>query len=383
MMHSKLWRVVAITSFLASLIVFLGLIGSGWYYSGVLKEEGLVPDWSWSDFDLEIVVVEQDQITLRATAETEEDGPWIQDGIWGLELAGSYHQVGSIVEVRDREVVREFFPNDTLPLAGQMARLNSSSYSGDPQDALGLAFQEVSFSSPLGEFPAWLVNGTDDTWVIFVHGKGNNRQEALRMLPTMAELGLPSLIISYRNDEGLQEDPSGFYQYGRTEFEDLEAAAGYAFEHGAKDLILVGYSMGGAIVTNFLYQSPLASRTRGVILDSPLLDFNATVDLGAREMGIPGVLTAVGKLITSIRFDLDWDALDYLSGADSLMVPILLFHGDEDKRVPVETSDAFAESRPDLVTYIRMSGVPHVRAWNVDPVAYSTIVRDFARALSR
>ena len=382
-MRSKLGRVVTLTFFLAALLVSLGLIGSGWYYSGVLKDQGLVPDWSWPDFDLEVVIVEEDQITLRATAETEEDGPWIQDGIWGLELANSYHRVGSIVEVRDREVVREFFPNDSRPLVGEMARLNSSSYSSDPQDAFGIAFQEVFFSSPLGEFPAWFVGGTDDTWVIFVHGKGNNRQEALRMLPTMVQLGLPSLVISYRNDEGLQEDPSGFYQYGQTESEDLEAAADYALEHGAKDLILVGYSMGGAIVTNFLYQSPLAPRTRGVILDSPLLNFNDTVDFGAREMGIPGVLTAVGKLIASIRFDLDWDALDYLSRADKLAVPILLFHGDEDKRVPVETSDVLAEARPDLVTYIRMPGVPHVRAWNVDPATYSAIVRDFARILSQ
>ena len=69
--------------------------------------------------------------------------------------------------------------------------------------------------------------------------------------------------------------PDGFHWYGLTEWEDLEGAARFSFEHGAEDLILVGYSMRGAIVTNFLYQSSVAKNVRGVILDAPMLDLNA------------------------------------------------------------------------------------------------------------
>ncbi|MCK4828870.1 alpha/beta hydrolase, partial [bacterium] len=66
---------------------------------------------------------------------------------------------------------------------------------------------------------------------------------------------------------------------GLTEWKDLEGAAKYAAERGAEKLILVGYSMGGAIVTNFLYRSPLAGKVLGAILDAPMLDLNATIDL--------------------------------------------------------------------------------------------------------
>ena len=55
--------------------------------------------------------------------------------------------------------------------------------------------------------------------------------------------------------------------------------------------------MGGSIVTNFLYESPLADGVAGAVLDSPMLDFGPTVDLGARHQGAPSFLRAVSKRI--------------------------------------------------------------------------------------
>ncbi len=64
-------------------------------------------------------------------------------------------------------------------------------------------------------------------------------------------------------------------------------------------------------------------------------------------------------------------------------MPILLFHGDEDPTVPVATSDALAEARPDIVTYERAAGVGHVRSWNGDPAAYEASVRGFLERVAR
>jgi uncharacterized protein len=52
-------------------------------------------------------------------------------------------------------------------------------------------------------------------------------------------------------------------RYGLTEWRDLAAAAQYALARGARRLLLVGYSMGGAIVVSFLEHSPLAARVAG------------------------------------------------------------------------------------------------------------------------
>ena len=203
------------------------------------------------------------------------------------------------------------------------------------------------------------------------------------MLPVVEGKEFPSLVITYRNDTGAPEDPSGYYWFGLTEWEDLEAAARYALDHGATGLVVVGYSMGGGIVANFLYRSPLAGQVVGVILDSPMLDLDATVDLAAENRNLPASLTSIAKVITSFRFGVDWDALDYLDRAGELSVPVLLFHGDADETVPVSISERFAESRPDLVTYEFFASAPHVGAWNVDSERYEAVVGEFVDRVAR
>ncbi len=371
----------AVLAFVLVIVVAVG--GGGWYLSNLIRDGGLVPDHEDPKLDLEILAVADGRITLRAGPDADEDGRWSMDGLFGLERAAGYDQVGQIVRAEDRDVVRRFIPLSDSVRQGEVARVDNYAFPENPQKAFGLGFEEVTYTSSLGEFPAWLVGGTDDTWVIMVHGRGADRREALRMLPEVAELGLPALVISYRNDEGLPADPSGYYRYGRTEWLDLEGAVKYALEHGALDLVLVGYSMGGGIVVNFLYESDLSGVVRGVILDAPMLDFGATVDLGASRRGYPGVISALAKAFAGFRFDIDWQATNYLDRVDQLRAPILLFHGDEDTTVPISTSDKLSDARPGLVEYLRFTGAAHVGAWNKDRETYEDTVSRFLNRLSR
>ncbi len=358
-----------------------GFAGAGWYYSDMLRDRALVVDHTPPQRDLEVTAIGEGKVTLRASSKAE--GDWMQEGIWGLEWDGGYAQVGKILKVNDREVIRELLPSKGNPKIGSIVRLDSFAFTGDPLTALNIPYEEITFSSQPGKFPAWLVDGSRDTWVIFVHGRSANRREALRMLPTVVRLGFASLIITYRNDEESPASPDGYYHFGETEWQDLEAAANYAVEHGAKRLILVGYSMGGAIVTNFLYESPMAKHVAGVILDSPVLNFGAVVDFGARRAGYPVLLTWEGKTIAGFRFGIDWKSLDYLSRANKLAVPILLFHGRADDQVPFETSDALAKARPDIVNFVRSAEANHVRSWNMNSAAYETAVYNFLQKLTQ
>ncbi len=377
------WRVALLAVSAVVLVVLGGVVVGGWYFSDRLKGEALLPDRDPDEMDLQVVSLGEDRVTLRATEKASDDGDWTEDGLFGLEWEGGYGQVGSILRIDDEHVVREFSVLHGAPEIGELARLDSFAFPGDPEQARGIGFEEVTITSELGDFPAWFVEGSRDTWVIFVHGRGASRREALRMLPTVVELEFPSLIITYRNDVEAPASPDGFYRFGKTEWEDLEAAADYALQHGAKELVLVGYSMGGAIATSFLYKSPLAERVRAVIFDAPLLDFGAAVDWGVRNNIVPGVVITTGKIIAESRFDFDFDDLNYLKRADELTVPMLLFHGDDDPTAPVATSDALAEARPDIVTYVRVVDAGHVRSWNADPAAYEASVRDFLERVAR
>ncbi len=371
------WRAFALVLAGGLLFVAAALTGAGWYYSGALKDEALVPDHSPEELDLQVAAFEDGTITLETTPDSDDDGDWTKAGTFGLEWMGGYGQVGAIREIDDRRVVRDFVPLQGMPIPGDMARLDSFAFPGDPQIAFGLAFEEVSISSPVGDFPAWYIEGSGDTWAIFVHGKGADRREALRVLRVFHAQDIPSLAITYRNDEGLPASSDGYHRYGETEWEDLGAAVAYAVAHGAGDVVLIGYSMGGGIVMKFLYESSLAVRVAGVVMDSPVLDFEETVNWGVRDRFIPWPVKDFGMQIAAWRFDMDWDALDYLRSAADLSTPILLFHGDDDPKVPVSTSDRLALARPDLVTYVLTPGAGHVRSWNVDPASYEVAVREF------
>ncbi len=363
-----------------AVMLVVAALAFSWFYAVQIENGALRVKTDPPEFQVEVMALGAGRITLRSPLTTD---PREEPETMGIEGPSGYGRVGEILEIDGVTAVRRYAPLEGSLAVGHMVRYDRAAYPGDPQRAHGIAFDEVMFASPAGELAAWYVDGAEGTWAIFVHGKGAPQGEALRMLPVMVDAGLPSLVITYRNDAGAPEDPSGYYQYGLTEWEDLKAATQYAIACGADDLVLVGYSMGGGIVASFLYSSPKASRVVGVILDSPMLDFEATIDLAAQRRNVPVLLTAAAKRIASLRFDVDWGALNYLDRADELSTPVLLFHGSGDKTVPVGTSETLANSLPDLVTYVSFDAATHVGAWNSDPEKYETAVREFIRRVTR
>ncbi len=364
------------------LVAMAALTGAGWHASNMIRDGVLKPKCGVRPFDLEIVELEKDRITLRSTPQTQKDF-WKRPGIWGVRWPGGYAQVGEIHHMDDRKVVRKFIPMRGNLKRLDKVRLDEFAFPDDPGIAFSLPTQEVVYPSPLGEFRALYIKGHSRIWVIFVHGKRDHPPRkpfrSYPILPVLTELGHHSLIITYRNDLGALPNPDGFHWHGLTEWKDLEGAARWAVGHGAEGLILAGYSMGGGIVMNFLYRSPLAKKVKGVVLDSPMLDLSATIDFGARQLDIPGPFARLGKFMARLRFEIDWRALDYLSRADTLVTAILLFHGDADGIVPVETSDLLAKKRPDIVTYHRVTNATHIRSWNMNPAAYETAVHAFLK----
>jgi alpha-beta hydrolase superfamily lysophospholipase len=200
--------------------------------------------------------------------------------------------------------------------------------------------------------------------------------DVVRFLPALRTAGYRSLTITYRNDPGAPEDPSGRLRYGLTEWEDLEAAVRYALDEGARDVAMYGDSMGGGVIAAFLQRSKLASSVSALVLDAPMLNFSQTVDDNAsREpligpIKLPSSLTAVAKRIAAWRYGVDWGALDYLATPEIYDMPILVFHGTADTTVPIGTSEELHQLRPDTVTLVRCQDANHIECWNLDPGAF-------------
>ena len=373
-MRRAIWYVLAALTAIGAVVLGLSLILARALHIHALDPR---PDHEPDPRDIEVTDVADGRITLRRASRRARIDP-AEPGAWGIESESGYDQVGPLIErLADGSAVREFIPVQGVIRPGDLVRLDSYAHPVDPAEAHGLHFEEVLVPAPLGSYPAWRLNGPLETWAIFVHGKGAGRREALRVLPTVHGAGLPCLVITYRNDPETSFDPTRRYHYGAREWKDLEAAVQYAIERGANGVVIFGYSMGGGITMSFMRRSPLAEHVHGLILDAPMLDFERTVAHRAGSAGVPVKFLAISNRVSGRLFNLRWAELDYLAETGHITVPILLFHGDEDTIVPIETSDALAAALPELVTYVRVPGAGHVRAWNTDRPGYEQAVQDF------
>lgn len=359
-------------------------LAAGWYYSGVIKERAFRVEHEPEQFDLRVTSHGTNMVSLLATSDTPTDGEWNRHGRWGLKSSESYNQVSSIISMTNLSVAREMTVLTHPTELSAFARMDPYAYPEDPLIAHEIEFREVNVPMALGHFPAWLTGGGSGTWAILVHGQGSSRQQLLRILPVLAESGHPTLTITYRHDRNLPKSPSEYYQFGAEEWEDLEAAISFALDAGAEDVILVGYSMSRAIAVSLLYNSALAVSVRGVILDSPALHFDKTVDFnGAQEqvlgMPLPGALTSFAKTLTAIRLGVDFSTMNHLERFGELPpnTPLLLLHGNDDTSVPISISEEFAMARPDIVELHVFHEAIHVRLWNHDAERYESVVRDF------
>lgn len=366
-------------------VALAAVFGAAWYYTTVLHRTALRIVSTNRPPTVEVVHIEEDEIWLRGL-NNQPAGHWATPGRWGLEFAGGHAYVHEIRIVEGGIVRRRFEALDGMPAPGTLARLDSFVYRGDPFSALGLEFEDVRYSSDLGDMPAWYIPARPGEaakrWCILVHGKGADRREALRAVPSVHRAGLDNLVITYRNDPEAPRDPGNRYAYGETEWRDLDAAVEYALAHGATDVVLGGFSMGGTIALAFMHHSPRARYVRGLVLEAPVLDFGQVVADRARQRKAPAVVVTLGKRIATRRFGLHWHRLGYGHVLRGVTVPVLLLHGEDDTDVPIHSSDAAAREHAHIITYHRVPGAGHVRSWNVDPHGYETALAGFLQGLA-
>ena len=352
-------------------------VSYGIHLSNLVRDGSLSSRHTTPPFDLLARSKGDGRIALRAINERVSAMDLHHDGLFGIVSADGYGQVGRILEAGAGYSVREYTPLTATIGVEEPARLDIYAFPDDPLTAHGMNYEVVRFESELGECSAWFIPGSSRTWAVFAHGRGAHPNEALRIMPVLIEAGLPVLAINYRNDEGAPASADGWHWLGHTEWRDLEAAMQYALDNGAEDFVLYGYSMGGGMCLNLLYESPLSDKARAVVLNSPLLDFGGTLDIVGQIRGYPSVIVQFGKEVAAVRFGVDWQRMNYLNRAAELRVPILVLHGEKDTLVPSQLSRSLARSRPDIVRYVGFPEAEHARSWNLDPEKYNAEVREF------
>lgn len=321
-------------------------------------------------------------ITLARTPDTELPGRY------GLFTTGTsqYIKLGSVLSEDETSVKRKL-----LTHVGADARLQpEAAFSGwyyERPEELHLDFTPELIGSTVGPCPAWLFPAGDgDTWVIQVHGRGTNRAECLRAVPVFHALGITSLVVSYRNDGEAPRSRTGTYTLGATEWRDVDAAVGFARRRGARRVIVMGWSMGGAIALQLALNSANADVISGLVLESPVIDWRVVLDYQARLQRVPSAVSglAIGALqsewaapLTRSGGAIRFDELDVVARAGELRHPILILHSDDDGFVPSDASHDLLLARPDLVQMQVFEVARHTKLWNYDQARWSETIRSW------
>ncbi|MEU5895318.1 MULTISPECIES: alpha/beta hydrolase family protein [Streptomyces] len=309
----------------------------------------------------------------------------LRPGTYGLSGNGTHAIVGPVLDSAPHEadtVVRrlEAVTHGTLE-PGARVRLTPQVHIGDPRTALGLEHSDVVVPGELGGLPAWFVPATRDTWVITVHGLGTTREHPMVVMDFLNRLRIPVLDLAYRGDLGAPRSPDGLGHLGETEWRDLDAAIRHAVRNGAERVVLHGWSTGAAMCLHAAAHSALRDRISGLVLDSPVLNWEVTLKALAGARRTPGPLLPLAVRAAQGRTGLRGDRILASAGPDALQVPTLVVHGPDDAVAPWVYSLRMAERRPDLVTLHPVPDAPHGAMWNADPAAYEEVLRRFLTPL--
>jgi len=322
-------------------------------------------------------------ITLARTPDTELPGRY------GLFTTGttSYVKLGSVLAEDDTSVKRKLLTH-IGPSSSLSADAAFSGWYYTGPEELHLPFTTELIGSVVGPCPAWLFPAAQpsDTWVIQIHGRGTNRTECLRAVPVFHAAGITSLVVSYRNDGEAPRSRNGTYALGATEWRDVDAAVGLARRRGAERVLLMGWSMGGAIALQVALNSAHRKLISGLVLESPVIDWRVVLDYQTKLLGLPHAISglAIGALstewaspVTRTGGAIPFDRLDVVARADELTHPILIMHSDDDGFVPSDASYDLMTRRPDLVEMQVFEVARHTKLWNYDQDRWSDSIRSW------
>ena len=336
-------------------------------------------------FDLTIRGVEEDgdrqAIVLDRTDQTESSGVFtllFRGSDW-LQLSAGVLDRGP---ARVARVVSGAAPGFT-PSIGACASW-SGIYFITPADA-DLSAHDVGISTPSGIAPAWLIDGNDEqsmTWAIHIHGLGSPRAGTLRGVQVTSEQGYPSLVVTFRNDGEGPRIGSCRSTLGATEVDDVDAAIQYAVEHGARQIVLFGWSMGAQVALQLAARPQYRQLIAALVLESPVLDWVATIKANCARAGLPAAagLLALPWLMSPLLVravglpgSIPLGDLDWIARAQELAVPTLILHGADDDSAPAAMSRKLAALRPDLVQ-LELFDAEHTMTWNSDQERWRSTV---------
>lgn len=335
--------------------------------------------------------VSADRVLLDADAKTTHPGEF---GLW-LDEGGAHLRVGA---VRSSDALEGRVEREVLSVSGSQPTAGVGRWTGHvfagPEN-VDASSREVVLKVEGGAAPAWLfepVHGDGAVWAVHVHGIRTSRITALRSVPFAQEQGYTSIVPSFRGDGEGPDTARGASMLGQTEWQDVEAALAYAVDHGARAIILVGWSMGGQIALQLTEHSVYRDRVVGLVLIAPATDWRRIIRAGAKNAKLPA---SVGRLaewalqarlpsrLVGLPAPIDLDALDW-GASQRVTKPCLVVHSSGDQEVPLLLTRRFEEVNRGMVEIAEFADAHHAWEYNLNANRFHSVIDDWlSRTVTR
>lgn len=140
-----------------------------------------------------------------------------------------------------------------------------------------LDYQRQRINTPDGDFLDldWLKQGAEKV-VIISHGLEGNSQRAYMkgMAKAFYDRGYDALAWNYRGCSEEMNKKLRFYHSGATD--DLAVVVNHAISEGYKNILLVGFSLGGNLTLKYAGEQTLDERVKGVVTFSVPLNLDTS-----------------------------------------------------------------------------------------------------------
>lgn len=311
-------------------------------------------------------------------------------GIWVNGGRGHLH-VGELVSGEDTDLVYRRI----LRTFGDITDATAGRWSGHAfphASSLGLKFHEVVLEAPSGRREAWVFPGNEKRWAIHVHGFKSTRASALRGVPVFGAKGFTSLVPAYYGESPIAvRNRSEGATFGVVEAPDIDVALKYAVDRGAKEIVLVGWSLGGEVALTLAERSPYRALISGAVLVGPVLNWRHSLAQGMHNASIPRwaqwcVLSSLESQVWSrfaqMKMPASFAAHDWTASDRRPAVPTLVLHSRGDQDTSWEDSETFAALNPEGVELTEFEPVPHLLEWNTQRRKLEMIISSWTDRLT-
>lgn len=211
---------------------------------------------------------------------------------------------------------------------------------------------------------------------LMFHGyRGNAERDLPGGVQRCFKVGRSALVVDQRCS-GRSDGHT--ITFGIREYRDCLAWTDFAVKHFGPDvkLLLTGISMGASTVL-MAGGHELPPNVIGILADCGYSSAKDIIKVVIKQMGLPQFSYFFVKLGARIFGGFDLEETTPEEMLKKCTVPVILYHGEDDKFVPCDMSrinfDACA-SKKQLVT---IPGAGHGLSYAVDPEKYLTTLREF------